>query len=149
MTARPDIKGMRDSTTLAMLREAYKPGTKVEAVKVKDVPTGVVGVVREVKIDGSISILWNTGEIGEAEYGLDSVRIINTSKCMVKRKPDDQACAGDKCSECGWNEEVHKERLNRIRGGEMIKRKTERGEELFLKVKKEKLIPAVTKLLNS
>lgn len=149
MTARPNVKGTRDSKTLDMLREAYKPGTKVEAVKVKDVPTGVVGVVREVKIDGSISILWNTGEIGEAEYGLDSVRIINTSKCMVKRKPDDQVCAGDKCSECGWNEEAHKERLKRIRGGEMIKRKTDRGEELFLRVKKSKTNLAAPNVLKS
>lgn len=149
MAARLDIKGMRDAQTLAMLRDAYKQGTKVEAVKVRDVATGVVGVVREVKADGSISILWNTGEIGEAEYGLDSVRIVNTSKCMVKRKPDDQACSGDKCSECGWNEEVHKERLKRIRDGEMIKRKTETGEELFLVVKKGKTISAASKVLNS
>ena len=149
MSARTIVKDVRDSTTLSMLREAYRPGTKVEAVKVKNVAAGVVGIVREVKPSGEISVLWNTGEIGDVEFGIDSVRIVNGNKCMVRRKPDDQACTGDKCSECGWNEEVHRERLKRIEAGEMEIRKTSSGKALCLVVKKSRINPAAPKLLNS
>lgn len=149
MAARLDVKGMRDAKTLSMLREAYAQGTKVEAVKVRNIVSGMLGVVREVKENGEISVLWNTGEIGDVEYGLDSVRIVNASKCMVRRKPDDQVCSGDKCSECGWNEEIHSERIKRIRNGEMVTRKTETGEKLFLQVKKSHENNTGTKVLKS
>lgn len=149
MGARPAIKDVRDSTTISMLRDAYRPGTKVEAVKVKNIAAGTIGVVKGVKASGGIEVLWNTGEIGEVEFGLDSIKIVNGGKCMVKRKPDDQACVGDRCSECGWNEEVHKERIKRIRNGEMVTRKTEKGEESFLQIKKKKRIPVTPELLNS
>ena len=138
MSARPDIKGVRDAPTLALLRESYRPGTIVEAIKVRHIASGVIGVVREVKASGDIEIIWNTGEVSDIEFGTDSIKISSSGKCFVKRKPDDKECEGSKCSECGWNETVHNERIKRIRNGEMVMRKTAHGEAMCLIVKRSK-----------
>ena len=149
MAARPNIKGVRDATTMALLRETYSPGTKVEAVKVRDVPTGMNGIVREVQSNGDISILWINGETINVEYGTDSVKVINDTKCMLKRKKDGSECEGKKCAECGWNEKVHKERVEKIRAGAMVKRKTKHGIVRVFEVEKEESFSNEQELLKS
>ena len=55
--------GMKlDAGTLRVLRNTYPKGSKVEAIKVKDVASGMHGVVVELLDSGDLSVLWSNGE---------------------------------------------------------------------------------------
>ena len=66
--------------TLAMLREKYPEGTKVELVYMDDpytkLTTGDKGMVRCVDDIGTIHISWDCGSSLGAVYGVDIVKII-------------------------------------------------------------------------
>lgn len=111
-----------DLGTLSMLRKKYYPGVKVEAIKVRNVPTGSRGVVREVFDSGEISVLWANGEVYDVEFGNDSVKIVLDGSCMLNRNMTGGGCGETSCRTCGWNDVVHNARLMRIRNGEMEKR---------------------------
>lgn len=69
---------MRDSI-LKELREIYKPGTRVELVKMDDVqapPIGTEGTVEGVDDIGSILVKWDNGSSLNVVYGEDVVKVL-------------------------------------------------------------------------
>ncbi len=66
--------------TLAMLREKYPAGTRVELVYMDDpytnLTTGDKGTVKHVDDMGTIHISWDCGSSLGAIYGVDIVKII-------------------------------------------------------------------------
>ena len=66
--------------TLAMLRERYPTGTRVELVHMDDpytsLTTGDKGTVRGVDDMGTIHISWDCGSTLGAVYGIDIIKII-------------------------------------------------------------------------
>ena len=65
---------------LLRLREIYKPGTRVELVKMDDIqapPPGTRGTVRGVDDIGSITVSWDTGSSLSVAYGEDVCRVVN------------------------------------------------------------------------
>ena len=106
---------------VAMLRKMYPQGTLVEAIKVNYIPKGMRGVVREVKNNGDISVIWENEDITSVEFGNESIRSVVDGMCLLNMKMG--SCGAAACKECGWNEVVHKERVFRIRHGGMKKNK--------------------------
>ena len=134
MGARLYGKGTVTALTTATIKDTYAQGTKVEAIKVKDVPSGMTGIVRGVDTNGKISVIWKSGEITDVEFGIDSIKIATSGKCMLRIKPQDGGCQGKLCEDCGWNDAVHKKRVDRIRNGGMVRRKTKNGTFLTFEV---------------
>ena len=67
-------------TALLRLREIYKPGTRVELVKMDDIqapPPGTRGTVRGVDDIGSIMVSWDTGGSLSVAYGEDVCRVVS------------------------------------------------------------------------
>lgn len=67
-------------SALLRLREIYKPGTRVELVKMDDVqapPPGTRGTVRGVDDIGSIMVSWDTGGSLSVAYGEDVCRVVS------------------------------------------------------------------------
>lgn len=67
-------------TALLRLREIYKPGTRVELVKMDDFqapPPGTRGTVRGVDDIGSIMVSWDTGGSLSVAYGEDVCRVVS------------------------------------------------------------------------
>lgn len=67
-------------TALLRLREIYKPGTRVELVKMDDIqapPPGTRGTVRGVDDIGSIMVSWDTGSSLSVAYGEDVCRVVS------------------------------------------------------------------------
>ena len=63
---------------LAQLREAYKPVTRVELLKMDDVqapPIGIRGTVRGVDDIGSILVHWDNGSGLSVQWGEDMCRV--------------------------------------------------------------------------
>lgn len=63
---------------LAQLREAYKPGTRVELLKMDDVqapPMGTKGTVYGVDDIGSILVRWDNGSGLSVQWGEDMCRV--------------------------------------------------------------------------
>lgn len=64
---------------LYRLRETYKPGTRVELVRMDDCqapPVGTLGTVRGVDDIGSIMVNWDTGSSLSVVYGEDMCRVV-------------------------------------------------------------------------
>lgn len=112
-----------DAGTLANLRMIYKPGVQVEVVKVGGLVEGFKGIVKEVKGNGNITVLWNTGYETDVIFGMESVRAVVEGMCILKRKPENGGCDGDMCCDCGWNIRIAKQRIAEIRAGRMVKGK--------------------------
>lgn len=67
-------------SALLRLREIYKPGTRVELVKMDDIqapPPGTRGTVRGVDDIGSIMVSWDTGGSLSVAYGEDVCRVVS------------------------------------------------------------------------
>lgn len=67
-------------SALLRLREIYKPGTRVELVKMDDFqapPPGTRGTVRGVDDIGSIMVSWDTGSSLSVAYGEDVCRVVS------------------------------------------------------------------------
>ena len=67
-------------TALLRLLEIYKPGTRVELVKMDDFqapPPGTRGTVRGVDDIGSIMVSWDTGSSLSVAYGEDVCRVVS------------------------------------------------------------------------
>lgn len=67
-------------SALFRLREIYKPGTRVELVKMDDIqapPPGTRGTVRGVDDIGSIMVSWDTGGSLSVAYGEDVCRVVS------------------------------------------------------------------------
>lgn len=67
-------------SALLWLREIYKPGTRVELVKMDDIqapPPGTRGTVRGVDDIGSIMVSWDTGGSLSVAYGEDVCRVVS------------------------------------------------------------------------
>ena len=65
---------------LLRLREIYKPGKRVELVKMDDIqapPPGTCGTVRGVDDIGSIMVSWDTGGSLSVAYGEDVCRVVS------------------------------------------------------------------------
>ena len=72
---------MISRSALADLRNRYKPGTRVELVKMNDFqapPIGTKGVVRFIDDIGTIHVLWDNGCGLGVAYGEDICRVIST-----------------------------------------------------------------------
>lgn len=110
-----------DPGTLRVLRNTYPKGAKVEAIRVKDIACGTRGIVVELQDTGDLSVVWNNGERSLVEFGSESVRNVIDERCMLYRKMTTEGCEGMICSECGWNAEVARKRIEKIRNGGMVK----------------------------
>lgn len=67
-------------SALLRLREIYKPGTRVELVKMDDIqapPPGTRGTVGGVDDIGSIMVSWDTGGSLSVAYGEDVCRVVS------------------------------------------------------------------------
>jgi len=67
-------------SALLRLREIYKPGTRVELVKMDDFQApspGTRGTVRGVDDIGSIMVSWDTGSSLSVAYGEDVCRVVS------------------------------------------------------------------------
>lgn len=63
-----------------MLREKYKPGTKVELVQMDDAqapPVGTRGTVFGVDALGSIMVKWDNGSTLSVIYGVDHCKVVS------------------------------------------------------------------------
>lgn len=72
---------------LEKLRSIYKPGTRVELVKMDDVqapPIGIKGTVTGVDDIGSILVNWDNGSSLNVIYGEDVVSIVSDVKNSKK-----------------------------------------------------------------
>jgi len=72
---------------VAALREAFKPGTRVELIQMDDAqapPIGTQGTVKGVDDVGSIMVSWDNGSGLSVVYGEDVCRII--SKPPIPKK---------------------------------------------------------------
>lgn len=66
--------------TIQALRERYKPGTRVELLRMDDVqapPIGTRGTVTGVDDIGSIMVNWNNGSGLSIAYGEDLCKVVN------------------------------------------------------------------------
>lgn len=65
---------------LQRLRERYRPGTRVELLRMDDAqapPIGTMGSVIGVDDMGSIMVRWDSGSSLSVVYGEDSCRVID------------------------------------------------------------------------
>ena len=68
---------------LAQLRETYKPGTRVELLKMDDVqapPIGTRGTVRGVDDIGSVLVQWDNGSGLSVQWEEDMCRVCADGK---------------------------------------------------------------------
>ena len=68
-----------DRETIAQMREVYRPGTRVELLRMDDPqapPIGTKGTVRGVDDTGSIMVAWDGGGSLHVLYGIDECRIV-------------------------------------------------------------------------
>lgn len=75
MYRRGDI--MRNN--ISMLKEHYKPGTKVQLIYMDDTqapPSGTKGIVSFIDDIGTIHVKWETGSSLGLVYGVDSFKVI-------------------------------------------------------------------------
>ena len=66
-----------DRETIAQMREVYRPGTRVELLRMDDPqapPIGTRGTVRGVDDTGSIMVAWDGGGSLNVLYGVDQCR---------------------------------------------------------------------------
>lgn len=133
------LKYRIDESALKVIRETYPQGTQVEAVKVNGVKSGLKGVVREVRTNGDVSVLWCTGDIVSAEYGVDSIKVVGVKRrCTIPSKLRTAECAeeSERCDNCGWNESVAAERIKTIRNGGLTRGEDGRYRLILNKVAK-------------
>ena len=72
-------------SALKRLRETYKPGTRVELVKMDDFqapPVGTRGTVKGVDDIGSIMVAWDNGSGLSVAYGEDVCRKLDSVKTV-------------------------------------------------------------------
>jgi len=110
-----------DAGTLRILKDTYPEGSRVEAIRVRDVKIGMRGIVVEVKDNGDIAVVWNDGESSLVEFGNDSIKTLIEGNCLLKRSMVTGGCEGTKCKDCGWNDAVAKRRIQKICNGGMKK----------------------------
>ena len=68
---------------LAGLRRRYKPGTRVELLRMDDVqapPIGTKGTVLGVDDIGSIMVAWDNGSGLSVAYGADLCRVVSSDE---------------------------------------------------------------------
>ena len=66
-----------DRETIAQMREVYRPGTRVELLRMDDPqapPIGTKGTVRGVDDSGSVMVAWDGGGSLHVLYGVDECR---------------------------------------------------------------------------
>ena len=66
-----------DRETIAQMREVYRPGTRVELLRMDDPqapPIGTRGTVRGVDDTGSIMVAWDSGGSLNVLFGVDECR---------------------------------------------------------------------------
>ena len=66
--------------SLDRLRETYKPGTRVELIRMDDShapPAGTKGTVRGVDDIGSIMVAWDNGSSLSVVYGEDYCKVVS------------------------------------------------------------------------
>jgi hypothetical protein len=66
-----------DRETIAQMREVYRPGTRVELLRMDDPqapPIGTRGTVRGVDDSGSVMVAWDGGGSLHVLYGVDECR---------------------------------------------------------------------------
>ena len=66
-----------DRETIAQMREVYRPGTRVELLRMDDPqapPIGTRGTVRGVDDSGSVMVAWDTGGSLNVLFGVDKCR---------------------------------------------------------------------------
>ena len=103
---------------LALLKEIYKPGTKVSAIKVENIENGTKGVAKYVKDSGNVVVYWENGEVTTVEYGEESIRIEIEGNCILESMMALGPCDRKKCGECGWFIKNHNKRMKRIFKGD-------------------------------
>ena len=114
-------KNSLDSSTLTMLKKLYVQGQRVEAITVNYIPKGMRGVVREVRNNGDVSVIWNNGDITSVVFGVDCIRAITDGQCMLGYSMFSGKCGSVYCRECGWNDIVHQKRVREIQNGGLKK----------------------------
>ena len=66
-----------DRETIAQMREVYRPGTRVELLRMDDPqapPIGTRGTARGVDDSGSVMVAWDGGGSLHVLYGVDECR---------------------------------------------------------------------------
>jgi len=75
---------------LALLRESYPAGTRVELVRMDDIqapPIGTKGTVYGVDDAGSILVKWDNGSGLNVAYGVDSCRkMVSTMTDLIRKQ---------------------------------------------------------------
>ena len=107
-----------DKKSLAIVKRDYPKGAKVEAIRVNYVPRGMRGIIWDIRTNGDIVIKWNNGDSSVVEYRNESVRVLPDGQCLLGYIPGE--CEGGVCKECGWNDRVYRERIDRIRNNGMV-----------------------------
>ena len=102
------------------LKKEYSTGKRVRAVDVRDIDVGTSGIVKSVRTNGTIIVLWDLGYETSVVYGEESIAVIVDGHCLLENDMTYGGCGGDFCSSCGWNSEVAAKRLKRIFNGDMV-----------------------------
>lgn len=112
-------KDYLDKEEVERLRRDYPAGAEVKAVNVLDVPSGTIGIIKEVKYNGVIEVLWSTGIQTSVVYGVESILLISNVKCLIEKHMAKGACDGTGCETCGWNKKVAAKRVRMVKKGLM------------------------------
>ena len=124
-----------NSESLSRLRQEYKIGKVVRAVKVFGIEEGVQGIVKKVRSNGSITVQWNLGYETDVIWGQESIAVVTDGTCILDYNSTNGGCDGDRCCECGWNVDVAEKRIKCIKNGGMVVNK---NGIMSLKVRKRK-----------
>lgn len=114
---------------LDIIRNSYKPGSRVELVKMNDTqapPIGTRGTVIGVDDIGSILVSWDNGSSLNVVYGEDRVEIVNTCpKCGKEYKGYPALSRVDNktyiCPLCGVKESLDAAGINEKEQEKIIK----------------------------
>lgn len=112
-------KNYLDREEVERLRKDYPKGVEVRAVNVLDIAKGTLGIVKEVKYNGVIEVLWDTGVQTSVVYGVESISVISDVKCLLEKQRAKDVCDGTKCDTCGWNKKIASKRARMIKNGLM------------------------------
>ena len=115
--------GYINSDELKRLKQTYKSGRRVRAVNVKGIDIGTEGVVKGVRSNGSIVVLWGVGYTTSVEWGEECIAVATSGNCLLEHDMTSGGCDGSFCSECGWNSEVAEKRVKKIRNGGLVEGK--------------------------
>ena len=115
-----DQMGYINTDEYNRLKKEYKSGKRVRAIDVNNIEAGTTGIVKGVRTNGTIIVLWDLGFETGVVYGEESIAVIVDGYCLLENDMAYGGCDGDLCSSCGWNSEVAEKRLKRIFDGDMV-----------------------------